>query len=55
MVRVGQNRIYNIYGVYSVIFGKEINKYTVIYSDYLWFWPTLDMMERGLVCEGVSV
>jgi hypothetical protein len=22
-------------------FGREINKYTVIYGAYIWFWPTL--------------
>ena len=30
-----------IYGVYTVFFGREITKYTVIYGVYIQFWPTL--------------
>jgi len=42
MCRVGQNHIY-IYGVYTVFFGGEITKYTVIYGAYIRFWPTLSI------------
>ena len=44
--RVGQNHIYTrcIYG----IFDREITKYTVIYSAYIWFWPTL-RAHRGYI------
>jgi hypothetical protein len=41
-VRVGQNHIYGIWCMYG-IFGREITKYTVIYGDYIRFWPTLYM------------
>ena len=32
-----------IYGVYTVFFGREITKYTVIYGVYIRFWPTLSI------------
>ena len=37
---VGQNHK-NIWCIYD-IFGREIAKYTVMYSVYIRFWPTLD-------------
>ena len=40
MSRVGQN---HIYGVYTVIFGREITKYMVKFRVYTGFWPTLKM------------
>jgi len=32
-----------IYSVCKLIFGREINRYTVIFSVYTRFWPTLVM------------
>jgi len=58
MCRVGQNHMYIrcIYG----IFGREIIK-TVIYGEYIRFWPTLIMCpidvthHNGFECLRVSV
>jgi len=38
--RVGQNHIYT---VYIRFFGREITLNTVIYGEYIWFWPILHL------------
>jgi hypothetical protein len=43
VLRVRQNHIYTVYGVYTV-FWQEITKYTVTYGVYIRFWPTLYML-----------
>ena len=40
VTRVGLARTIYIRCMYGV-FGREINKYTVIYGVYIRFWPTL--------------
>ena len=39
-----------IYGVYTVFFGREITKYTVLYGAYIRYWPTLLMCSPALLC-----
>jgi hypothetical protein len=35
--------IYGVHVVCTVFYGREITKYTVIYGEYVWFWPALDV------------
>jgi len=34
-----------MYGVYTVLFGREITKYTFLYVASIRFWPTLSMIQ----------
>jgi hypothetical protein len=42
--RVVQDYVYSV--VYIRYFGREITKYTVIYSAYIRFWPTLHVSQK---------
>ena len=39
VINVGHNQC--MYSAFTVIFGKKITKYTVLYGVYIHFWPTL--------------
>ena len=43
-----------IYGVYTVFFGREITKYTVIYGAYIQCWLTLKVYNVGC-CSAACV
>jgi hypothetical protein len=54
MRRVGQSLIYvYIRCVYGIL-GREITKYTVIYSVYIRFWPTLVMRSPHIQSQNIN-